>query len=84
MPDLELHEDEGSNLVDSRPSVVNREPVLLELSRELVDVGTFESYTYTGTIFKKSISPHYLPFRHCCLFFCIFRTFIFFGQLQTF
>lgn len=83
MPDPELHEEQGSNLMDSKPSVVIREPVLLELSRELVDVGTFESYTYTGTIFNKSVSPHSLPFRHCCIFFHIFRTFILFGHLQT-
>ncbi|CAK6980027.1 polycystic kidney disease 1 like 1, partial [Scomber scombrus] len=42
------HADEGSNLVDSRPSVVIQEPTLLDLPRDLVDRGLFESYTYTG------------------------------------
>ncbi|XP_073344382.1 polycystin-1-like protein 1 [Pagrus major] len=55
--DPSLHEDEGSNLVDSRPSVVNQEPILLDLSRDLVDRGLFESYTYTG------ISSSLLRFR---------------------
>ncbi|XP_056869276.1 polycystic kidney disease 1 like 1-like [Takifugu flavidus] len=49
VPDPEEHEDEGSNLVDSRPSVVFREPILLDLSRELVEAEVFDSYTYTGT-----------------------------------
>ena len=46
--DPAVHEDQGSNLVDSRPSVVIQEPILLDLSRDLVDRGLFESYTYTG------------------------------------
>ncbi|KAM8731306.1 polycystin-1-like protein 1 isoform 4-T4 [Acanthopagrus schlegelii] len=52
-----LHEDEGSDLVDSRLPVVNQEPILLDLSRDLVDSGLFESYTYTG------ISSSVLGFR---------------------
>ncbi|XP_078019104.1 polycystin-1-like protein 1 [Epinephelus lanceolatus] len=51
------HEDEGSNLVDSRPSVVMQEPIMLDLPRDPVDKGLFESYTYTG------ISPPLLSFR---------------------
>lgn len=50
---LELHEDRGSNLVDPRLPVAIQEAVLLDLSRELLDPGLFESYTYTGTLFKK-------------------------------
>lgn len=50
---LDLHEDHGSNLVDSRPSVLVQKPVLLDLSRDLVDKNLFESYTFTGTIVKK-------------------------------
>ncbi|XP_037613525.1 polycystic kidney disease 1 like 1 [Sebastes umbrosus] len=46
--DPALHKDEGSNLVDSRPSVVIQEPILLDLPRDPVDRGLFESYTYTG------------------------------------
>ncbi|XP_045922035.1 polycystic kidney disease 1 like 1 [Micropterus dolomieu] len=52
-----LHEDEGSNLVDSRPSVMIQEPILLDLTRDPVDRGLFESYTYTG------ISSPLLSFR---------------------
>lgn len=51
LPDPEEHVDEGSNLVDSRPSVLIREPVLLDLSRELVEARLFDSYTYTGVRF---------------------------------
>ncbi|XP_070784659.1 polycystin-1-like protein 1 [Enoplosus armatus] len=46
--DPAVHEDEGSNLVDSRPSVMIQEPILLDLPRDPVDRGLFESYTYTG------------------------------------
>ncbi|KAK5877456.1 hypothetical protein CesoFtcFv8_024959 [Champsocephalus esox] len=46
--DLTSHEEEGSNLVDSGPSVVKQEPILLDLPRHPVDRGLFESYTYTG------------------------------------
>lgn len=49
--DSEEHVDEGSNLLDSRPSILIREPVLLDLSRELVEARLFDSYTYTGVIF---------------------------------
>ncbi|KAM6908104.1 polycystin-1-like protein 1 [Lycodopsis pacificus] len=55
--DPALHEDEGNNLIDSRPSVVIQEPVLLDLPRHPVDRGLFESYTYTG------ISSPLLSFR---------------------
>lgn len=45
----ESHKDEGSNLMESRPSLaVTREPNLLDLSRQPVDGDLFESYTYTG------------------------------------
>ncbi|XP_055363784.1 polycystic kidney disease 1 like 1 isoform X2 [Betta splendens] len=44
----EVHEDEWSHLVDSRPSVVTQEHTLLDLPRDPVDVGLFESYTYAG------------------------------------
>lgn len=46
---LDLHRDEGSNLVDARPSVMVQEPTLLDLPRDPVDRWIFESYTYTGT-----------------------------------
>ncbi|XP_054479391.1 polycystic kidney disease 1 like 1 [Anoplopoma fimbria] len=46
--DPTLHEDEGNNLIDSRPSVVIQEPVLLDLPRDPADRGLFESYTFTG------------------------------------
>ncbi|KAK9527852.1 hypothetical protein VZT92_014377 [Zoarces viviparus] len=55
--DPALREDEGNNLIDSRPSVVIQEPVLLDLPRHPVDRGLFESYTYTG------ISSSMLSFR---------------------
>uniref|UniRef100_A0AAQ4P3R6 Polycystic kidney disease 1b n=1 Tax=Gasterosteus aculeatus aculeatus TaxID=481459 RepID=A0AAQ4P3R6_GASAC len=51
------HEDEGNNLIHSRPSVAIRESVLLDLPRDEVDRGLFESYTYTG------ISSPWLSFR---------------------
>ncbi|XP_069561677.1 polycystin-1-like protein 1 [Brachyistius frenatus] len=43
-----FHEDEGSNLVDPEPPVVLQEPTLLDLPRDSVDRGLFESFTYTG------------------------------------
>ncbi|XP_028425777.1 polycystic kidney disease 1 like 1 [Perca flavescens] len=46
--DPALYEDEGSNLVHSRPSVVIQEPILLDLLRDPIDRGLFEAYTYTG------------------------------------
>lgn len=58
--DPALHEEEGSNLVDSRPSVLIREPVLLDLSREPVDRGLFESYTFTGILFMQLTDAHFL------------------------
>lgn len=59
--DPEEHGEEGSNLVDSRPAVVIREPVLLDLSRELVDARLFDSYTYTGVTLSSfpSIYTHF-------------------------
>uniref|UniRef100_A0A8C2ZWB2 Polycystic kidney disease 1b n=1 Tax=Cyclopterus lumpus TaxID=8103 RepID=A0A8C2ZWB2_CYCLU len=50
--DPALPDDEGNNLMDSRPSVVIQEPVLLDLPRDLVNRGLFESYTDTGTLFR--------------------------------
>ncbi|CAB1340947.1 unnamed protein product, partial [Coregonus sp. 'balchen'] len=41
-------EDEGSNLMDSSPSLVVLDPTLLDLPRELLEQERFESYTYTG------------------------------------
>nr|XP_046146915.1 polycystic kidney disease 1 like 1 [Oncorhynchus gorbuscha] len=41
-------EDEGSNLMDSSPSLVVLDPTLLDLPRELLEPELFESYTYTG------------------------------------
>lgn len=41
-------EDEGSNLMDSSPSLVVLDPTLLDLPRELLEQELFESYTYTG------------------------------------
>ncbi|KAI4806475.1 hypothetical protein KUCAC02_017300, partial [Chaenocephalus aceratus] len=46
--DLASHGEEGSNLVDSGPSVGKQEPTLLDVPRHPVDRGLFESYTYTG------------------------------------
>ncbi|KAM4534073.1 polycystin-1-like protein 1 [Odontesthes bonariensis] len=55
--DQALHEEEGSNLVHPKPSLLLREPSLLDLHRDAVDRDLFESYTYTGT------SAHLLTFR---------------------
>uniref|UniRef100_A0A3Q3J1C2 Polycystic kidney disease protein 1-like 1 n=1 Tax=Monopterus albus TaxID=43700 RepID=A0A3Q3J1C2_MONAL len=55
--DPSVHKDEGSNLVDSKASSVIQEPTLLDLPRDPVDMGLFESYTYTG------ISSPMLSFR---------------------
>uniref|UniRef100_A0A3Q2NUX1 Polycystin 1 like 1, transient receptor potential channel interacting n=1 Tax=Fundulus heteroclitus TaxID=8078 RepID=A0A3Q2NUX1_FUNHE len=46
--DLTLLNNEGSNLVDPKPSVANQEPTLLDSHQEAVERGLFESYTYTG------------------------------------
>ncbi|KAM4719111.1 polycystin-1-like protein 1 [Anableps anableps] len=46
--DLTLLKNEGSNLVDPKPSLVIQEPTLLDLRRDAVERGLFESYTYTG------------------------------------
>ncbi|KAM4544133.1 polycystin-1-like protein 1 [Fundulus diaphanus] len=46
--DLMLLNNEGSNLVDLKPSVANQEPTLLDLHQDAVERGLFESYTYTG------------------------------------
>ncbi|KAM9332615.1 LOW QUALITY PROTEIN: polycystin-1-like protein 1 [Pholidichthys leucotaenia] len=48
MFDPTLHDDEGSNLMNLRPSVVIWEPTLLDLHRDQVDRGLFDSFTYTG------------------------------------
>lgn len=53
-----VHEDEGSNLVVSRPSLVIQEKTLLDLPRDPVDTHLFESYTYTGTLLRKLIFMH--------------------------
>lgn len=81
--DSEEHVDEGSNLVDSRPSVLIREPVLLDLSRELVEAKLFDSYTYTGVIFI-FFSQYISPFQSCYrTYYRISRNFITFAQFQT-
>uniref|UniRef100_A0A3B3YBB8 Polycystic kidney disease 1a n=1 Tax=Poecilia mexicana TaxID=48701 RepID=A0A3B3YBB8_9TELE len=46
--DLMLLKNEGSNLVDPKPSVAIQEPTLLDFHRDAVEKGLFESYTYTG------------------------------------
>uniref|UniRef100_A0A087XIW0 Polycystic kidney disease 1a n=1 Tax=Poecilia formosa TaxID=48698 RepID=A0A087XIW0_POEFO len=46
--DLMLLTNEGSNLVDPKPSVAIQEPTLLDFHRDAVEKGLFESYTYTG------------------------------------
>lgn len=46
--------------MDSRPSILIREPVLLDLSRELVEARLFDSYTYTGV--KFIFLSIYIPF----------------------
>uniref|UniRef100_I3KAI3 Polycystic kidney disease 1b n=1 Tax=Oreochromis niloticus TaxID=8128 RepID=I3KAI3_ORENI len=48
MFDMGLHEDEGSNLVDSKPFVAIQAPTLLDLPRNPLNRGLFESFTYTG------------------------------------
>lgn len=55
-----LRDDEGNNLMDSRPSVVIQEPVLLDLPRDPVDKGLFESYTDTGTLFRTLTDTDFL------------------------
>ncbi|XP_074549754.1 polycystin-1-like protein 1 [Halichoeres trimaculatus] len=57
--DPAFHEDKGSNLVDDRPVVTARDPILLDLSRDPVDPSVFETYTYTGTL---SPSLSFRPF----------------------
>uniref|UniRef100_A0A3B3C2D0 Polycystin-1-like protein 1 n=1 Tax=Oryzias melastigma TaxID=30732 RepID=A0A3B3C2D0_ORYME len=47
-----LHKDEGSNLVDPKPSLRTQKPGLLDLHRDLVDKSLFESYTHTGILFR--------------------------------
>lgn len=54
------HEDEGNNLIHSRPSVAIRESVLLDLPRDEVDRGLFESFTYTGALFRKPTETGFL------------------------
>lgn len=79
VPDPEEHEDEGSNLVDSRPSVVFREPILLDLSRELVEAEVFDSYTYTGVIEFRGFFLLNICFNSCYNEYCyISRNFIIF------
>ncbi|KAK5603956.1 hypothetical protein CRENBAI_025392, partial [Crenichthys baileyi] len=51
--------NEGSNLMDSKPSAVILEPTLLDLHRDSVERGQFESYTYTGI---SSTSIQFKPF----------------------
>ncbi|XP_017157255.1 polycystic kidney disease 1 like 1 [Poecilia reticulata] len=46
--DLMPLQNEGSNLVDPKPSVAIQEPTLLDFHRDAVEKGLFESYTYTG------------------------------------
>ncbi|XP_076744692.1 polycystin-1-like protein 1 [Maylandia zebra] len=48
MFDMGLHKDEGSNLVDSKPFVAIQAPTLLDLPRNPLNRGLFESFTYTG------------------------------------
>lgn len=60
VPDPEEREDEGSNLVDSRPSVLLRKPTLLDLSREPVEAEVFNSYTYTGVLYLRGFSSTYI------------------------
>ncbi|XP_061569536.1 polycystin-1-like protein 1 [Cololabis saira] len=55
--DPATHRDEGSDLVIPKPFDVILEPSLLDLHRDAVDRGLFESYTYTG------ISSSLLRFR---------------------
>lgn len=53
--DLMLLNNEGSNLVDPKPSVAIQEPTLLDFHRDAVETGLFESYTYTGGAFRSFI-----------------------------
>ena len=85
--DLASREEEGSNLVDSGPSVVKQEPILLDFPRHPIDRGLFESHTYTGTFFRKlsDIFPLLYPpvsgLSHLSPFY--FRSFCPFAQLET-
>ncbi|XP_029955937.1 polycystic kidney disease 1 like 1 [Salarias fasciatus] len=47
-PPPHQEEEGGSNLVDLTSSVAIREPTLLDLTRDSISRGLFESYTYTG------------------------------------
>lgn len=42
--------------MDPRPPVLTREPVLLDLPRQLVEAKLFDSYTYTGVVVMFSFS----------------------------
>uniref|UniRef100_A0A3P8U3P9 Polycystic kidney disease 1a n=1 Tax=Amphiprion percula TaxID=161767 RepID=A0A3P8U3P9_AMPPE len=57
--DPATHQDEGSNLVDPKPSLVVQKPSLLDLPRHPVDRGLFQSYAYTG---NSSSSLIFRPF----------------------
>jgi len=85
--DQALHEDEGSNLVDPKPSLLLREPSLLDLHRDAIDRDLFESYTYTGASLRNvahnlAVSPSLLSL----IFLSLFkrsRNFRPFAHIQT-
>lgn len=84
VPDPEEREDEGSNLVDSRPSVLLREPTLLDLPRELVEAEVFHSYTYTGVLYLRGFCSTYTRFNSLYhKYLDVSRNFIIFAQLPT-
>lgn len=67
---VELTEDSGSNLVDSRlQSTVTQQPVLLDLPRDPIDKVVFDSFTYTGTLVKTPFSV--FAFVHFSLYLVI-------------
>lgn len=58
--DVALHKDEGSNLMDPKPSVAIRAPTLLDLPRRAVNRDLFESFTSTGALYRN------IPASCCC------------------
>lgn len=72
MFDMGLHKDEGSNLVDSKPFVAIQAPTLLDLPRNPLNRGLFESFTYTGTLCRKI--PASVPLcQHLAIFFSLLK-----------
>lgn len=85
---VELTEDSGSNLVDSRlQSTVTQQPVLLDLPRDPIDKVVFDSFTYTGTLVKTPFSVfafvHFSLYLVIGLFLQLGRNFLPCPRVQT-